>query len=136
MNAEQLIAAGPIGAGVILLIILFRLFVGASRKNREDETAMAVRSIAEATAERDYARQERDEAEQRLAERHRQCAAELAELRDFYEDLIDKNKKEMHAEWRTTRNFLYQRIAHLEKILYDQVLTPPPADLTGEEPTS
>ena len=132
MTPQDWIAAGPIGVAALFLVYLFRLFVKSSEKNRDDEQAFTVRTVAEAIAERDYARAETKAAEAALDAHRTQCTKELQELRTFYEDLIDRTKKELKDEWQTTRIFLYKRIAHLEKLLYGQVQTPPPPDVDPE----
>lgn len=135
MSPEAWIAVGPIGATLAFCLYLFRVFVKASRDGRSDDKATAAAMVAEAHSERDYARTERDAVEAELAAQRKACQQELAELRRFYEDLLDKQKaehttalKETRDEWKTTRNFLYGRIAHLEEILYKRVITPQPED--------
>lgn len=111
VNLETIV---PVGTVTGMLAIIFGWFLRQSARRDQSVENQAARLVAEANQERDYARKERDDAR-----------SEAVKLREFYENLLVMQRDELKGEWADTRQFLYDRIAHLEKMVYGEVRTPP-----------
>jgi len=108
----------PVGTITGMLVAIFVLFMRDNARNDERADVVSAKLVAAAEADRDRAVLAlKEERKLRIVE------VEKAETRCAQAAAV------AHAEWAEAKKFLYDRIAHLETLLYGETRTIRPHDV-------